>query len=208
MATEVSDVVFDFCGVLIDWQLRSCLLGHYPQQLIDEIAAPNDPYGFFHYEDRMDAGEDLADVIDDYRQRYGDDMAQVFAYYIKHYDDSLTRIVPGMEELLEDLLAAGIGCWGLTNWAHETFHFAFEKFPQLEDLLGGTIVSGAEKMHKPDAHIYQLAMSRYDLDPATTAFFDDTPKNVSGAEAVGMQAFLFSDAAQARRDLESLGVRL
>ena len=40
---------------------------------------------------------------------------------------------------------------GLTNWSHETFHLAFEKYPRLEQLLQGTVVSGVEKMHKPNA---------------------------------------------------------
>ena len=42
-----------------------------------------------------------------------------------------------MVELLADLKAHGYGVWGLTNWSHETFHLAFEKYPRLEQLLQG-----------------------------------------------------------------------
>ena len=56
----VSDVVFDFCGVLIDWQCHAALDGVYPEQLVADICADNDPYGFFHYEDLMDGGADFA----------------------------------------------------------------------------------------------------------------------------------------------------
>ena len=111
-------------------------------------------------------------------------------------------------KLLRDLKAAGYGVWGLTNWSHETFHFAFEKFPQLAELLQGTVVSGVEKMHKPNADIYELAMSRFGLSPESSVFLDDTAKNVAGARSAGMHAFRFVDADQARRDLESLGVRV
>lgn len=117
-------------------------------------------------------------------------------------------MLPGMERLLRDLKAAGYGVWGLTNWSHETFHFAFEKFPQLAELLQGTVVSGVEKMHKPNADIYELAMSRFGLSPESSVFLDDTAKNVAGARSAGMHAFRFVDAGQARRDLESLGVRV
>ena len=79
--------------------------------------------------------------------------------------------------------------WGLTNWSHETFHIAFEKYPQLERLLRGTVVSGVEKMHKPNADIYRLAEQRFGLTPAGTVFFDDTARNVAGAQAVGWHAF-------------------
>ena len=34
----ITDVVFDFCGVLIDWQCRAALDGHYPAELVDRIA--------------------------------------------------------------------------------------------------------------------------------------------------------------------------
>ena len=88
-----------------------------------------------------------------------------------------------MERLLRDLKAAGYGVWGLTNWSHETFHFAFEKFPQLAELLQGTVVSGVEKMHKPNADIYELAMSRFGLSPESSVFLDDTAKNVAGRPA-------------------------
>ena len=67
---------------------------------------------------------------------------------------------------------------------------------QLGDLLQGTVVSGVEKMHKPNADIYELALSRFNLRPESSVFFDDTAKNVTGAQAVGMHAFRFTNAGQ------------
>ena len=48
-SANVTDVVFDFCGVLIDWQTRACLEGRYPQVVVDRICADNDPCGFYDY---------------------------------------------------------------------------------------------------------------------------------------------------------------
>ncbi|MCI1832910.1 MAG: HAD family phosphatase [Bifidobacterium sp.] len=203
-----TDVVFDFCGVLIDWQCRACLEGHFPQPLVERICADDDPYGFYRYEDHMDAGQPFSRVIVEYRQEFGDEMADVFRYYIGHYGDSLPSLIPGAQRLLEDLRRAGIGTWGLTNWSYETIHTAFDRFPRLADLLGGTIVSGQEGMHKPDPDIYRLAMSRFGLVADRSVFFDDTEKNVQGAMAVGMRSFRFTGVALARVELESLGVRL
>ena len=204
----ITDVVFDFCGVLLDWRTRACLEGRFDDATVDRICADDDPCGFFGYEDRMDAGEDFDSIWPDVVAEQGERVAGIFRYYIAHYDDALPRMLPGMERLLRDLKAAGYGVWGLTNWSHETFHFAFEKFPQLAELLQGTIVSGVEKMHKPNADIYELAMSRFGLSPESSVFLDDTAKNVAGARSAGMHAFRFVDADQARRDLESLGVRV
>lgn len=204
--SPITDVIFDFCGVLIDWQSRACLEGHFPQTLVDDICAPDDPYGFFHYEDRMDAGESFASIIDDYRNEYGNELAAVFTYYIDHYEDSLPRLFPGTEQLLEDLHEASVGVWGLTNWSFETIHTAYDRFPQLEDLLDGTVVSGVEKMHKPNADIYECTLERFHLQAPHCLFFDDTMKNVEGAHQVGIEAFHFISTAQARADIISCGV--
>ncbi|WEV42717.1 HAD family phosphatase [Bifidobacterium sp. ESL0682] len=206
---RIHDVMFDFCGVLLELNYRPCLQGHFPQKVVDTLCADEDDvYGFFAAEARMDAGEDFADVIKDYREQYGDDLAVMFSYYIDHYDDALPQIIDGMENLLADLRQAGYSVWGLTNWSGETFHFAFEKFPQIERLLQGTVVSGIEKMHKPNADIFNLALNRFGLDAAQTVFFDDTQANVDGAKAVGIQGIHFQNASDARKELKRLGVTI
>lgn len=204
----ITDIVFDFCGVLVDWQCRAALEGRYPDELVDRICADDDPLGFFRYEDWMDGGMLLADVLPIVAREQGPDIADVFRDYIERYGDALPRLVPGAEELLRDLEAAGLRLWGLTNWSGETFHFAFERFPQLERYLGGTVVSGVEKLRKPNADIYELAQRRFSLEPASTLFFDDTAKNVEGARAVGWNAARFTTPQHAREQLAQFGVAL
>ncbi len=208
MSNMISDVIFDFCGVLLDWRLHACLDGKFDEGVADRICAPNDPCGFYRYEDRMDAGEDFADVYHDVVREQGKDIAAIFRYYIEHYADALPRMMPGMEALMRDLKANGYSIWGLTNWSHETIHIAFEKFPTLGELLNDTIVSGVEKVHKPNADIYTLALQRFGLQAEHCVFLDDTPKNVVGAQAVGIHGVHFSDAEQARKDLVGLGVNI
>lgn len=207
-ASPISDVIFDFCGVLLDWRTRACLEGRFDPALVDAICADDDPHGFFRYEDRMDAGEDFDHIYPDVVREQGERIAAIFRYYIDHYVDALPRMMPGMEALLRDLKTAGYGVWGLTNWSHETFPMALAKFPQLTELLDGTVVSGVEKMHKPNADIYELTLTRFGLQADRCVFLDDTAGNVAGAQAVGIRALRFTDADRARADLAALGVRL
>lgn len=204
----IRHVIFDFCGVLIDWSTRAALQGRYDDALVDAICAPDDPYKFFHYEDRMDAGEDYAQIRPDIVREQGEDIARIFDDYVARYSDALPRLMPGMIELLADLRTAGYGVWGLTNWSHETFHIAFEKFPELTKYLQDTIVSGIEKMHKPNADIYELALSRFGISAEESVFVDDTLRNVEGAQAVGMAGIHFQSAEQVRSELQALGVRV
>ncbi|RSX53325.1 haloacid dehalogenase [Bifidobacterium goeldii] len=206
--SPITDVIFDFCGVLIDWQVRACLNGHFPDDVVSAICADDDPHGFFRYEGRMDEGEDFDTIYPDVVREQGDEIAGIFRYYIDHYDDALDRLLPGMLELVRDLKRHGYGVWGLTNWSHETIHFAFDKYPQLDELLDGTVVSGVEKMFKPNADIYELTLNRFGLNAAQCVFFDDTAKNVAGANEVGIHGILFENALAARQSLAALGVRL
>lgn len=206
--TPVTDVVFDFCGVLVDWQSRAALEGHYAPEIVDEICADDDPRGFFHYEDLMDGGTLLSEVLPVIAAEQGQMYADIYEDYINRYGEALPRMVPGSLQLLEDLNAAGIRVWGLTNWSSETFHFAFERFPELKAELKDTVVSGVEHMHKPNADIYELALSRFGIAPESAVFIDDTAKNVAGAEAVGMRGIRFESAQQARKALRELGVQI
>ncbi len=122
--SPITDVIFDFCGVLLDWNTRACLEGRFPDEIVERICADDDPCGFFRYEDRMDTGEDFADIYPDVVREQGQELADIFKFYIGHYADALPRTLPGMVELLADLKAHGYGVWGLTNWSHETFHLA------------------------------------------------------------------------------------
>lgn len=204
----ITDAVFDFCGVLVDWQSHCALDGHVDPALVARICAPDDPYGFFHYEDLMDGGMRLDDVLPIVERDHGADIAAIYRYYIEHYGDALPDTVDGMPQLLKDLKHAGVHVWGLTNWADETFHFAFERFPELAQLLEGTVVSGTERMHKPQEAIYRLAEERFSLEPETTVFVDDTAKNIAGAQALGWHGIHFTDAASTRAALRALGAAI
>lgn len=52
---------------------------------------------------------------------------------------------------------------------------------------------------KPHPAIYKLCLERLGCEPHRALFFDDRPRNVGGARAVGMDAHLFESAGQARQ---------
>ena len=68
------------------------------------------------------------------------------------------------------------------------------------------VVSGEEKLLKPDPAIYRLALERFGLEAAGTVFIDDTVANVEGAAAVGLIAVRFTDATALRARLVDLGL--
>lgn len=53
------------------------------------------------------------------------------------------------------------------------------------------VISGLEKLYKPEKPIYDLAASRMGLPPSRLVFFDDTPRNVLAARSYGWHAEVY-----------------
>jgi putative hydrolase of the HAD superfamily len=64
------------------------------------------------------------------------------------------------------------------------------------------IYSAEVKLVKPDARIYQLALSQLGVGADECVFVDDAPANVQAARALGMQASLHQDARQTINDIQ------
>ena len=77
-------------------------------------------------------------------------------------------------------------------------------FDQFDDI----VLSGEVGIAKPDPAVYRLVCERSGIEPSEAVFLDDSPTNVAGAHAVGMPAFIFTDADQARADLRTLGLEV
>ena len=134
----ISNVIFDFGNVLIYWDPSVVLLPRYSQETIDQFL-DNDISGFYDANDRMDGGASPDEGVAWMREHYGDKWADILRYYLDNFEDSLTGVVPGARVLVNDLKAAGIGVWGLSNWEKELFPIALkhcEILQRLDDRSG------------------------------------------------------------------------
>ena len=82
-----------------------------------------------------------------------------------------------------------------------------EHWPFLER-FDGVVVSGLEKLVKPDVRIYRVFCERYGLAPESCVFIDDNEANVISARKIGMEAIHFSSPAALRAELISYGLPL
>ena len=200
----VTDVIFDFGNVLIYWDPAAALVARYGQETIDRFL-DNDVSGFYDCNDLMDAGMGVDEGIAWMRERHGDEWADILRYYVDNFEDSLTGIVPGMRVLVNDLKAAGIGVWGLSNWEKELFAEAERLCPLLQ-LLDGRIVSGFVGLRKPHRDIYEEAVRRFGIDASTSVFVDDKAMNIVGANEAGIRGVRFCDSRRLREILIAQGV--
>lgn len=103
--------------------------------------------------------------------------------------DGIVRRLLGSVSLDEQMLAAigrvraaGYPAGLLSNsWGNTDYG-------PLGSLFDAVVISGNERMRKPDPRIYRLAAERLDVEPTACVFVDDVEHNCDGATAVGMHA--------------------
>jgi 2-haloacid dehalogenase len=195
-------VVFDLGGVLIRWDPR-----HLYRRLMppDEVDAFLDEVGFAAWNHRQDAGGAWAEAVEAHGRRFPH-RRELLAAYPARFPETLAGPIEGSVEILRELHRRGrTRLLALTNWSAELFPYAESAFEFLQ-LFEGILVSGVERVAKPDQAVFRLLLERYGLDPAATVFIDDSPANVEAAAGAGLQARVFTDPETLRRDLSRLGL--
>ena len=152
-----------------------------------------------------DAGRDFAETSAELIALHPQH-AELIAAWQPRFLDSIPGPIAGMHALVEELDAAGIPLFAITNFSHEFWPPFRAREARLFDRFRDVVVSGEEKLVKPDAAIYRLALSRFGLNADEAVFIDDNAANVAGAEAIGLPAILFTDAGSLRVSLRAMGL--
>ena len=198
-------LVWDLGNVLIDWQPHAAVAaGVGPEEARRFLAA--DDFDFLAYNRGPDSGLDW-DAAEAEVARTHPHWLEHCRAYRTHFAASLAGEVPGSVAIVNDLAAAGIPMWGLTNWSAELYPHA----PAAYDFLGlfeDVIVSGVEAVAKPDPAIFEIVRRRTGRPLDRLVFVDDRADNVAAAAALGMDALLFTDAVALRGDLRARGLPL
>ena len=196
-------VVFDIGRVLYDWDPRFLYQRLIPQGESLDVFLRDVVTHDWHFQ--HDAGRDFADTSAELIARYPEHAALIAAWQPR-FAETIPGAIPGMHELVERLDEAGVPLFAITNFSHEFFPPFRAAEAALFDRFRDIVVSGAEKLVKPDAAIYHLALERFGLRANEAVFIDDNAANVAGAAAVGMTAILFTDAPALIVELHALGL--
>jgi 2-haloacid dehalogenase len=196
-------VIWDLGNVLIDWQPHAAVAAGMGEDEATRFLGAED-FDFLAFNHTLDAGATWAERADELSRTHPH-WAEHAAAYRANFPASLVGEVPGTVDILRELHAAGVPMWGLTNWPDEFWPHAPERFVFLA-LLDGVVVSGTEKVAKPDPAIYELAVSRVGLPAADLVFVDDKRVNVVAATEAGLDGILFTGADDLRAQLRDRGL--
>jgi 2-haloacid dehalogenase len=188
---EVAAVIFDVGDVLFHWNPKVLYERLIPQDQALDAFMREVTTREWHFQ--HDAGRPFAETSAELIARFPEHEALI-RHWGAHFIDCIGPAVDGMAGMVAALERAGVALYGLTNFSAE-FWPPFRAreadfFAPFRDIL----VSGEERLVKPDPAIYARAIERFGIDPAATLFVDDRPENVRGAEAAGMRGHLFRDA--------------
>ena len=195
-------VVFDVGRVLFRWELRL---------LFEKLISDSDELDWFlahvvteewHFE--HDRGRALADMVPERIALYPRYEAHLQAYATR-FNETVPGPVEGSHALVERLAAAGVPLFCLTNFGEE-FWEGFRPTQPIFDRFADIIVSGTEKIAKPDPRIYQIVEERSGRSGGELFFTDDNVANIDAARARGWDAHVFTDAADLERRLVAAGL--
>lgn len=198
----VRAVVFDVGNVLYQWSLRALFAPRIPD--VDELNwflcnVVTQQWHFQH-----DAGRPIADMVAERKAEFPD-YAHLIDVYAEHFNESIFAPVPGALEIVRELAGRAVPIFGITNFGAE-FWTSFRATAPIFDLFGDIVVSGEEKVMKPDPAIYHLALKRFGLAKGEGLFIDDRLENVTAGEANGFAGHHFVDAQTLRTDLVDRGL--
>jgi 2-haloacid dehalogenase len=203
-------VVFDLGGVLFDWN---------PDYLYRKLIADEAERKWFlanicngEWNLQQDGGRPLSEATATLSERHPGHAQLIHAFYARWTEMLNGTLAEGMA-IFEALETAGVPLYALTNWSAETFPYARKTHPfqpvlqRFKDVL----VSGEEKLVKPDARIYQRMLERIRKHyPGAQAehlvFIDDVQRNADAARALGWRAIHHTSPESTAAQLRAWGL--
>jgi len=200
--TSITTVVFDLGGVLIDWDPRHLYrqLFSDPQEMevfLRDVVSPD-------WNAQQDSGRTWAEATAELLAKHPD-REEMIRVYSERWAEMLAGPIAGTVDVLREVRDLGMRVYALTNWSAETFPRARLMFPFLE-WFEGIVVSGDERIKKPDPEIWHRLMARYAIDPTHAVYIDDMPHNAEVATELGFHAIRFESPERLRERLVELGV--
>lgn len=199
----VAAVVFDLGKVLIDWDPRYLYRRHFgaDESAMEEFLSS---VCTMAWHTRCDAGVPMAENVRELAARHPD-KADLIRAWDEEWPAMFAGSIPGSVDLLERLHARGTPLFAITNYPADKWQHGLDQFPFLR-LFRDVLVSGIEKLAKPDPAIFHRACERFAIRPETSLFIDDLAANVAAAAALGFDTHRFQGSPGLETALKDRGL--
>lgn len=202
---NIKNIIFDFGGVLMDWNPRYYFKGYFDDEEKMEFFLKNIATDEWNAE--QDRGRTLEEGTEIHVTKHPKWKKEIRAYY-DNWTIMLKSDIPANVAVLRKLANTNFDLLGLTNWSAETFPYALEKYDFFQLFDGKIVVSGTEKMIKPNPELWNLLLNRYNIKAEESIFIDDNKKNIEVAENLGFICIHIKENTDLERELRDLGINL
>ena len=219
---QITTLVFDLGGVLVDWNPDYLYRNIFPEEKERSWFLSN--VCTLDWNEEQDAGRSLQEGTEQLVKKFPEHEASIRAYYDR-WKEMLGGPIHDTVEIFRQLrfgtapekrdatgnerinpeTTSPIKLYALTNWSAETFPVALELYDFLH-WFDGRLVSGEEGIRKPSPDIYRLLMDRWGIRPEEAIYVDDNLRNVLPARELGFHGIHFRSPEQFRKELVELGV--
>lgn len=198
---KLKNIIFDFEGVLMDWDPRYYFKNHFETQSEMDFFLNNIATNTWNME--QDRGRSLERGTEKLVREHPLFEKDIRAYY-DNWTTMLRGDIPQNVAVLRQL-DGKYPLYGLTNWSSETFPYALENYDFFKIFDGKIVVSGDEKLIKPDPKIYQVLLKRYNLKAEESVFIDDNIQNIETAKDLGFATIHMKQETDLGQELRNLG---
>jgi len=202
--TDTKAVIFDFGGVLIDWNpyylLRKVMVND------TEIEGFLQEIGFKAWNYECDKGLLISESVEELCRKFPH-RADLLRTYNERWLETLGRVFEKNVETLKTLKEQGVPVYGLSNWSADKFAIV-EKHYEFFGWFIDKAISGREKTAKPDPKLAQILLERNHLNPVECIYIDDSEDNIRMGRQVGLQCVQYRSEAQLHDELIKRGFEL
>jgi len=200
--SEVKAIVFDVGRVIVQWDIRALFSKLIRDEAELDWFLANVVSEEWHFQ--HDAGRPLSEMLPEKKAQFPDHAHLVDAY-AERFLETIPGPVPGTADLIARLAAQGHPLFAITNFG-TTFWGEFRPTEPVLDHFRDIVVSGAERLAKPDPAIFRLAEQRFGFSAPNMFFIDDNRANIDAASVLGWQVHHFVDAETLEADLVRRGL--
>ncbi|MDO9260423.1 MAG: HAD family phosphatase [Flavobacteriaceae bacterium] len=198
---NIKNIIFDFGGVLVDWNPR------YLYKTVFNDAAQMEYFLTHICTEEWNLQQDKDRTLEEgtlLLQKQFPDYADLINLFYDQWEVMLNGEITENVKLLPQL-KQHYPLFGLTNWSAETFPIALNRFSFFK-IFDGIVVSGEEKMIKPDKDIFHLLLNRYQIKASESLFIDDNINNIIAANEMGFHTIHIKPTIILEEELKKMGV--
>lgn len=199
---EIQHIIFDMGNVLLEWNARKNIERvETNSQRADRLQTAIFTSGIWEKQDTAELTVEQA--IDQVKEKldrsYDGAIEAIFRDWYRYVDAHLD-----LQDFAIHLSQKGYHIYILSNTSAVYYEIEKAGLLPISQVLSGKILSYEEKCMKPDPHIFEILLDRYQLKAENCLFIDDIAQNIQVAERLGMKGIQCHNSQQVIRDLTKI----